>query len=77
MVFASVWTVLALNYLVIAPWKMPRIANKFAILGVEALTMIFWFGGFIALAVFLGGRVCYGHVCSVAKAATAFAAFEW
>jgi len=77
LVFASVWTVLALNYLVIAPWKMPRIANKFAILGVEALTMIFWFGGFIALAVFLGGRVCYGHVCSVAKAATAFAAFEW
>lgn len=39
--------------------------------------MIFWFAGFIALAVFLGDRLCYGDVCSAAKAADVFAAFEW
>jgi hypothetical protein len=39
--------------------------------------MLFWFGGFIALAAFLGDRFCVGRVCNAAKAATAFAAFEW
>ena len=39
--------------------------------------MVFWFAGFVALAVFLGDRVCFGHVCSAAKAAAAFGAFEW
>jgi len=46
-------------------------------LGVETLTMLFWFAGFVALAVFLGDRVCFGHVCSAAKAAAVFGAFEW
>lgn len=69
----------ALIYLVVVPWKFATTAasNKFAILGAEVLTMLFWFAGFIALAVFLSDRVCFGHVCSAAKAATAFAAFEW
>ncbi|KAK4580465.1 hypothetical protein LTR86_000668 [Recurvomyces mirabilis] len=39
--------------------------------------MLFWFAGFIALAVFLSDRVCFGHVCAAAKAACVFAAFEW
>lgn len=49
----------------------------YAILAVDAVTMIFWFAGFIALAVFLGDRVCYGNVCNCAKTAAVFAAFEW
>jgi len=61
----------------LAPMRFPRFAHRFAILAVEALTMLFWFAGFIALAVFLAGRVCYGSVCGSAKAATVFAAFEW
>ncbi|KAK5118583.1 hypothetical protein LTR85_008048 [Meristemomyces frigidus] len=79
LVFASVWSLLALLYLVIVPWRFSetRAHHKFAILGVEALTMIFWFAGFIALAVFLSDRVCFGHVCSAAKAAAVFGAFEW
>jgi hypothetical protein len=47
------------------------------IAGVEGLTMVFWFAGFLALAIWLGNRVCFGHVCSAAKAATAFGAFAW
>ena len=79
LLFDAVWTVLALLYLIIVPWRFSETVahHKFAILAVEAVTMIFWFAGFIALAVFLGERVCYGHVCSAAKAAIVFAAFEW
>jgi len=77
LIFASVWTILALVYLIIAPWKAPAAAHKFGILAAEVLTMIFWFAGFIALAAFLSDRTCFGKVCSCAKAAVAFAAFEW
>ncbi|KAL1311154.1 hypothetical protein AAFC00_001356 [Neodothiora populina] len=77
LVFASVWTILALIYLVLAPMRFQKFAHMFAILAVEAVTMIFWFAGFIALAVFLGDRICFGHICGSAKAACVFAAFEW
>ena len=79
LLFCAVWSLVALLFLAIVPWRLAHTAanHKFAILGVEASTMIFWFAGFIALAVFLSDRVCFGHVCSAAKAAAVFAAFEW
>ncbi|KAK7546245.1 membrane-associating domain-containing protein [Phyllosticta citricarpa] len=77
LIFTSVWTLLALGYLLLAPWKFPAAAHKYAVLAVEALTMLFWFAGFIAIAVWLDNRVCFGTVCDSARAATAFAAFEW
>ena len=79
LIFDSVWTFLALAYLIVVPWRFSETVahHKFAILAVETLTMIFWFAGFIALAVFLSDRVCFGHVCSAAKAAAVFGAFEW
>jgi hypothetical protein len=43
----------------------------------QALTMVFWLSGFLALAVFLSDRICFGTVCQVAKAGTAIAAFQW
>lgn len=52
-------------------------AHKFGILAAEALTMLFWFAGFIAMAVWLTDRLCYGSICNAAKAATVFAAFTW
>ncbi|KAJ9618514.1 hypothetical protein H2203_009111 [Taxawa tesnikishii (nom. ined.)] len=83
LLFSSLWSLLALGYLMFAPRlatsgsSNPIWAHKFVVLGVESLTMLFWFAGFIALAVFLSDRVCYGHVCNAAKAAAVFAAFEW
>ncbi|KAI9691947.1 MAG: hypothetical protein M1820_009655 [Bogoriella megaspora] len=77
LIFSSVWSLLALAYLVLAPWRFPDAAHKFAVLAVEGVTMIFWFAGFVSAAVFLSNRACYGRVCNVAKAGTAFAAFEW
>ena len=39
--------------------------------------MLYWFAGFIALAVFLRDRICFGAVCEVAKAGTALSAVNW
>ncbi|MCJ1366858.1 hypothetical protein MMC16_005988 [Acarospora aff. strigata] len=78
LIFTSLWTLLALLYLTLAPWLMPKAAHKYAILAVEALTMIFWFAGFIALAVWLGRLIiCSGNACRSSRAACVFAAFEW
>ncbi|GAM82615.1 hypothetical protein ANO11243_005970 [Dothideomycetidae sp. 11243] len=79
MLFTSIWTFLALIYLVVSQLKFEQFAHKFAILAVEALTMLFWFAAFIALAALLGDvGSCYGNnICGEAKAATVFGAFNW
>ncbi|KAF2397310.1 hypothetical protein EJ06DRAFT_532933 [Trichodelitschia bisporula] len=79
MLFCSIWTILALAYLLIAPVRFETAAHKYGILAAEALTMIFWFAAFIALAVLLTDLGCSSHwgVCRAATAATVFAAFEW
>jgi len=83
LIFVSVWTLLALAYLIVAPMKFQQFAHKWAILGVEAVTMIFWFAGFIALADLLGDARCGSRagrrsgVCRSSIAGCVFAAFEW
>jgi len=78
LIFCSVWTLLAVAYLVIAPTRFPNTAHKFAILGVEAVTMIFWFAGWVALAVLLGEIGTRGYSAAQAAAAgTAFGAIEF
>lgn len=39
--------------------------------------MLVWLVGFIALAVFLSDRVCFGVVCDVARAGTGVGAVSW
>jgi hypothetical protein len=51
MLFCSIWTLLAVAYLLLAPTRFPAAAHKFAIGAVEFITMIFWFAAFIAVAV--------------------------
>jgi len=76
--FTACWTLLAVVYLAFAPARFPDAAHKFAILGVEFVTMIFWFAGWVALAVLLGDIGCGSWTaCQVAEAATVFGAFEW
>lgn len=81
MIFSPVWSLVALAVLIVVPWKLPRAADaqvpKLLLLVLEGVTMLYWFGGFIALAVFLSDRICFGTVCSVAKAGTAISAFQW
>jgi len=78
-IFVSVWTLLALIYLILAPLHFPTAAHKFGVLAAEAVTMIFWFAAWIALASMLGNWGCgqsWGP-CRAATAATVFGAFEW
>ncbi|KAE9980280.1 hypothetical protein EG327_006638 [Venturia inaequalis] len=78
LLFCSVWTILAVAYLIVAPARFPTAAHKFGILAAEALTMIFWFAGFIAFAVLLTNWGCTrGSPCRASQAAVVFGAFEW
>ncbi|CAA9961942.1 hypothetical protein CFE70_005342 [Pyrenophora teres f. teres 0-1] len=80
MLFTSIWTLLAVAYLVLAPMRFPAAAHKFAIAGVEFITMVFWFAAFVAVATRWGGYWWVGrqstfHNCGVA--AIVFGAFTW
>lgn len=81
MIFSPVWSLLVLAPLVLVAFKPPRVLQGFApqcaLAFVEALTMLYWFGGFIALALFLSDRICFGTVCQVAKAGTAMSALNF
>ncbi|ELQ35550.1 hypothetical protein OOU_Y34scaffold00703g4 [Pyricularia oryzae Y34] len=78
LVFIPIMTVLTLGYVEGVARFMPRIFNPYIALGLEALNALFYFAGFIALAVFLNGLVfCRGPVCGSARASTAFGAFQW
>jgi hypothetical protein len=79
LLFCSVFSLITTTYLGLAAInKLPAAANnRWALLAADATTMTFWFAGFIALAVFLSRRVCFGNVCNIAKAAVAFGAFNW
>ena len=69
---------MALAYLTLTPMFMARLSHRVAIVAVEALTMLLWFIGFVALAVYVGNlAICVGHVCRALKAAVVFGAFEW
>jgi hypothetical protein len=65
-------------YFIAAPLFFPVAAHHLAILALEAVTMIFWFAGFIALAAALGnGCPTWYNACRTAAAGDAFSAFEW
>ena len=68
LIFAPAWSILALVPIIAT--SMPKYKHlldqpmiKWAVLGLEGLTMLFWFSGFVALGVFLSGRICFGMVC--------------
>jgi hypothetical protein len=58
------------------PTRFPTIATKYCLLVVQAVTMIFWLAGFIALAVYLTKLGCKNSACQAAAAGDVFAGFE-
>jgi hypothetical protein len=84
-VFNSVWTILVGAALLVIPLKFAgsKANHHYGALALDALTMIFWFAGFIALAVWTNrtfngsGFRFRGREYNVAVAASVFAAFEW
>lgn len=79
MLFTSIWTLLAVAYLVITPTRFPSLAHKWAIFAVEAITMIFWFAAWVAVAALWGDIGCgsRGGACGAGTAAIVFGAIEW
>lgn len=65
-------------YLLVAPLKFPSLAPVIAVLALDAITMLFWFAGFVALAVWKSNLgICYGRICDTIVAGIVFGAFEW
>ncbi|PSN61588.1 hypothetical protein BS50DRAFT_503754 [Corynespora cassiicola Philippines] len=79
MLFTSVWTILALAYLLLAPTRFPAAAHKWAIAGVEGVTCIFWFAAWVAMATLWSRIRCgsAGGPCGAGTAAIVFGAFTW
>jgi hypothetical protein len=81
MLFTSLWTLLAVAYLVVSPRRFPAAAHEYAIIAVEFLTMLFWFAAFVAVASNVG-TVNYSFweyttLYKVAVAAVVFSALVW
>lgn len=81
MLFCSIWTLLVVAYLVLAPSRFPAAAHKYAIIAVEAVTMIFWFAAWVAVASWWGdvwhASGSHHPVWSSGVAAIIFSAFIW
>jgi hypothetical protein len=81
LVFCAIWSILAVVFLTVSPrfdTQARHIGHKFTILAVDAVTAIFWFAGFIALAVLINVPDCGSdHACASAQASVAFGAFLW
>ncbi|EEH02892.1 conserved hypothetical protein [Histoplasma capsulatum G186AR] len=80
LLFDAIWTFLvAVPFLVLTPLYLQQFAHKYALIAVEAITLLFWFAGFIAVAAILPPSAACRHssVCKGLQAATVFGAFEW
>lgn len=61
LIFVAVWTLLVLAFLMLAPKFLASIASNIVILALEFLTMLFWFAGFIALAIEVDDTFCQSY----------------
>ena len=59
MLFASLWTFLALIYLGLGVRFIQNTMGKFLAVILDLLTALFWFAGFIALAVLYNNGIIY------------------
>lgn len=78
LIFVSLWTLIVAPLLAAGPRFFPRIINKFVILGLDALTWVFWLAGWAALAAFRKNLIlCIGRTCNTMTAEIVFGVFEW
>lgn len=76
--FAPIFSLLSLLYLQLSPRYFPLYTNPWVSLAIEFLNTVFYFAGFIALAVFLSKLLfCNGTVCAVGRATSIVAAAEF
>lgn len=78
LIFCSVWSLLVIAYLLLAPRFAPApFFHRYAPPALLVVTTIFWFAGAIAAAAALGAPRCHGSVCRSWQAGIAFAWFIW
>ncbi|KAL8861094.1 MAG: hypothetical protein Q9178_002607 [Gyalolechia marmorata] len=80
MLFNSVWTLFpAVPFLAYSHRILPaRPSSKLIHVAVDAVTMLFWFAGFIALAEWRNNIIlCVGKGCGVTVAVIIFGVLEW
>jgi len=77
LIFVPVWSFITIAYLEITPIYAKRASHPYAHFALEIVTTIFYFAGFIALAVFLSKLLyCRGSVCASARAAAIFSSLS-
>jgi len=77
LIFVPVWSFITIAYLEITPVYAKRASHPYAHFALEIITTIFYFSGFIALAVFLSKLLyCRGSVCASARAAAIFSSIS-
>jgi len=57
--------------------KIKRFYHPYAVFAIDTFLVICYFAGSIGLGVFLQKRVCYGTVCNLARASTAFSVLQF
>ncbi|KAK6066245.1 hypothetical protein SCUP234_02391 [Seiridium cupressi] len=78
LLFCSLFTIISVFYLELAPRFMPKFTHPMAMAGIEVANALFYFAGFIALSVFISKLLfCRGSVCGSARADVAFGALEF
>lgn len=78
--FCAAWTVLVVIFHFVAPGFASSPMGGYARVGAEAVAVLSWFAGFIAVAVNVSTTdACKSgtNSCSELKAAAAFGALEW
>ncbi|KAI5457975.1 hypothetical protein BGZ63DRAFT_416439 [Mariannaea sp. PMI_226] len=78
LIFISVFSILSVIYLEVVPRFAPRFSHSYIAITIEMVNTAFYFGGFIALAVFISNlRFCSGTVCSAGRADTVVSAAQF
>jgi len=78
LIFVPLFSFVSIAYLEVTPRFVPKASHPYLHLCFEVLNLLYYFAGFIALAVFLSKLLfCRGSVCAAARAAAVFAAFSW
>ncbi|KAK5941178.1 hypothetical protein PMZ80_006455 [Knufia obscura] len=80
LMFCAAWTVLGVIFLLIAGIRFAdHVLLGYVRVGVEAVALLSWLAGFVAVAVNIGSNACPAEEngCGTLKAATVFGALEW
>ncbi|KAL6901373.1 hypothetical protein GGI43DRAFT_383702 [Trichoderma evansii] len=78
LLFCPIFTLASIIYIELTPRFAPKAIRPIISLGIEAINCIFYFSGFIAVAICLGDLAfCTGSVCMSGRGAAVLAAVQF